>query len=193
MTQTLLHIDASARLEGSTSRMLSQQVVDHLNPAEVIRRDLTDPLPQITEAWVGANFTPEDKRSDAQRAALELSDTLVEELRRANTIVIGTPVYNFGIPAALKAWVDLITRAGLTFQYTENGPNGLLADRRAVIVMASGGTAAGSEYDFCTGYLRHILGFVGITDVQLIAADKMAVDAKAALSTAQDQIRQLDV
>lgn len=193
MTHTVLHLDASARLTGSASRDLSQQIVDRLQATDIIRRDLTDALPQITEGWVGANFTPADDRSDEQRALLSLSDTLVEELQRADTIVIGTPIYNFAAPAALKAWVDLIARAGLTFAYTETGPKGLLAGKRAIVAIASGGTALGSEIDFCSGYLRHILGFVGITDVQFVAADQMARDPEAALANAKDQIAQLAV
>lgn len=191
MTQTVLHLDASARLTGSASRDLSQQVVDRLAPTDIIRRDLTDALPQINETWIGANFTPAEDRSEQQREVLSLSDTLVQELQRADTIVIGTPIYNFAAPAALKAWVDLIARAGLTFAYTENGPKGLLEGKRAIVALASGGTAMGSEIDFCSGYLRHILGFVGITDVQFVAADQMARDPEAALAKAAEQVGQL--
>ena len=122
---TILHIDSSARIDGSVTRDLTAQIVDKIG-GPVIRRDLKDPLPQISESWVGANFTPAADRDDVQRDTLALSDTLVNELRAADTIVIGVPLYNFGIPAALKAWIDLIARAGETFKYTENGPVGLL-------------------------------------------------------------------
>jgi FMN-dependent NADH-azoreductase len=187
MTQTLLHIDASARTQGSVTRELSARIVKQLG-GTVLRRDLTDALPQIDEMWINANFTPADARTDAQRATLALSDALVEELKAADTLVIGAPVYNFSVPAALKAWIDLIARAGLTFQYTENGPKGLLKGKRAIIAVASGGTEVGSEIDFATGYLRHIMGFVGITDVQIIAADRVMADADLAIAAAHKEI-----
>ena len=184
---TTLHIDSSARLQGSTTRELTSRIVHKLG-GPVLRRDLANALPQITEAWVGANFTPAENRSPAQVETLAQSDVLVDELKQADTIVIGLPIYNFGVPAALKAWIDLIARAGLTFRYSENGPVGLLNGKRAILVISSGGTPVGSDIDFATGYLRHVLGFVGITDVQVVTADRMVVDPETALSTAHAQI-----
>lgn len=191
MTQTILHIDASARLQNSTTRDLSDRIVRALGANRIIRRDLATPLPLITETWVEANFTPAENRDALQRDVLSLSDALVDELQRADTIVIGLPIYNFSVPAAFKAWLDLIARAGLTFKYTENGPVGLLQGKRAVLAVASGGTAVGSELDFATGYARHVLGFVGITEVDIIAADQMAVNADAALANAYQAIETL--
>jgi len=191
MTGTILHIDASARLSGSTSRTLSRQVLDHLGADKVIRRDLATPLPLITEDWIGANFTPADQRSDEQRQILALSDSLVDEIARADTLVIGLPIYNFSVPASFKAWIDLVARVGLTFAYTETGPKGLLTGKRAIIAVASGGTTVGSDADFATGYVRHVLGFIGITDVTLIAADAMMIDAEAALAAANNAIEAL--
>lgn len=192
MTDTILHIDASARHQGSVTRDLSARIVARHPEARIITRDLADtPLPQLTENWVNANFTPADSRTEAQREALALSDALVKELQDADTVVIGLPVYNFGIPAALKAWVDLVARAGVTFAYTAEGPEGLLKDKRAIIAMASGGTEAGSDIDFATPYIRHILGFIGITDVSVVAADQMALDAEASLKRAEAQIETL--
>ena len=188
MTRTILHVDSSARREGSVTRDLSARITSRLEAAEVIRRDLATPLPQLSEDWVNANFTPADQRSAEQQAVLAQSDALVEELQRADTIVIGTPVYNFTVPAALKAWIDLVARAGVTFRYTEDGPIGLLEGKRAIIALASGGTPAGSEIDFATTYLRHVLGFIGITEVEVVAADAMARDADAALTKANGQI-----
>ncbi|WP_299502158.1 NAD(P)H-dependent oxidoreductase [uncultured Roseobacter sp.] len=187
MTKTILHIDASARLAGSTTRQLTSRIVEKLG-GDVIRRDLTDALPQINEVWVNANFTPADQRSEAQEQALALSDALVAEIKAADVIVIGAPVYNFGVPAALKAWIDLIARAGLTFAYTENGPKGLLEGKRAVIALATGGTPVGSEIDFASGYLRHIMGFIGISDVDIIAADRVMADAEKAMADATASI-----
>lgn len=191
MSTTILHIDSSARLTGSTSRDLSNRIVARLNGNTVIRRDLTSPLPQIDENWVNANFTPADQRTPEQVDRLALSDQLVDELLAADTIVIGAPVYNFSVPASLKAWVDLIARAGRTFRYTEQGPKGLLEGKRAIIAVASGGTKIGSEIDFASGYLRHIMGFVGITDVEIIAADQMALNPEAALAAANTAVEQI--
>ncbi|WP_300058843.1 NAD(P)H-dependent oxidoreductase [uncultured Roseobacter sp.] len=190
MTQTILHIDASARTAGSTSRQLTASIVEKLG-GDVIRRDLTAAIPQIDESWVTANFTPADQRTEAQKNALALSDTLVEEIKSADVLVIGVPVYNFGIPAALKAWVDQIARAGLTFKYTEEGPEGLLQGKRAVIALATGGTPVGSEIDFASGYMRHIMGFIGITDVEIVAADRLMADAEKAMAEATAQIAAL--
>ncbi|HMP46747.1 MAG TPA: NAD(P)H-dependent oxidoreductase [Sphingopyxis sp.] len=180
----ILRIDASARTAGSTTRQLADQLVARLVEqgygAAVTQRDLTvTPPALLTEAWVGANFTDEADRSADQRAALAASDELIAELEAADTIVIGVPVYNFAIPAALKAWVDLIARARRTFRYTETGPEGLLKGKKAYLVVASGGVPVGSDYDFATGYLRHVLGFVGITDVTIIAADQQMMDEDA--------------
>lgn len=191
MTDTVLHIDASARRQGSITRDLSARIVERMNARRIIRRDLAMPLPQITEDWIDANFTRAEQRDQGQRDALTLSDQLVGELSEADTIVIGLPIYNFSVPAAFKAWIDLIARVGLTFAYTETGPRGLLSGKRAVLALASGGTAVGSDVDFASGYVRHVLGFVGITDVELVAADRMAVDPEASLRAARSAVAAL--
>ncbi|MEO9598959.1 NAD(P)H-dependent oxidoreductase [Parasphingorhabdus sp.] len=138
----------------------------------------------MTEDWVHANFTDENERTDAQKAELALSDRLVDELIAADTLVIGTPIYNFSVPASLKAWIDMIARARKTFQYTANGPEGLLTGKKAYVLIASGGTEVGSDIDFASGYLRHILGFVGITDVTIVAADQQMMKGETALNEA---------
>ena len=140
MTQTVLRIDASARRTGSESRKLADRIIERLAAETVIARDLLQAPPAIDEAWLAANWTPEADRSDAQRETLALSDQLIAEIKAADTLVISTPIYNFGIPASLKAWIDQIARAGLTFNYTPNGPVGLMEGKRAVIAIASGGT-----------------------------------------------------
>jgi FMN-dependent NADH-azoreductase len=180
--QTVLRIDASARTEGSVTRELADRLAPALAGADgrVIVRDLgANPPSLISQAWVGANFTPEAERSEAQNAELAESDALVAELKAADVLVIGVPVYNFGVPAALKAWVDLVARARVTFRYTEAGPEGLLKGKKAYLLLASGGTQAGSEIDFASGYMRHILGFLGITDVELIAADRLMMQSQS--------------
>ena len=188
MTNTLLRIDTSARRTGSVSRDLTDAIAARLNPETTLVRDLAEALPQIDETWVGANFTPVDQRNDAQREKLALSDTLIEELRAADTIIIGVPVYNFGVPTALKAWIDLIARAGETFRYTETGPQGLLEDKKVYIAMASGGVPVGSPMDYATTYLKQVLNFVGLTDIEIIAADGMATDAENKLKAANEAV-----
>ena len=179
MTTKILRIDASARTEGSVTRDLNDRVLTELGTAEVTRRDLTKALPQIDETWVEANFTAPDGRNDDQRAALALSDSLLDELRDADVLLIGLPIYNFSLPASLKAWIDQIARVGETFRYTENGPIGLLEGKRAIVTVASGGTPVGSDYDFATDYLRHVLGFIGITDVTFLTEADFASEQAA--------------
>lgn len=176
----ILRIDASARRDGAYTRDLMDAFVAELEGEVSVRaRDLLDPIPHVDEAWLAANFTPEEERRTDQREALALSDTLIAEIEAADTLLIGLPVYNFGVPSALKAWIDQICRARRTFAYSENGPVGLLKGKRAIVFYVSGGTAIGSDIDFASGYLRHVLGFIGITDVQMIAADQHMMDAQS--------------
>lgn len=180
MTHTVLHINASARTEGSISRVKSAELAAELNADTTITRDLADGLPFLDPIWVQSTFMAPEDRNAAQAKALELSDKLVAELQEADTIVIGTAMYNFSIPAVLKAWIDQVSRAGVTFAYTENGPKGLLEGKKAIITIASGGTPLGSDYDFASDYLRFALGFVGITDVTILDKDGNTAVAKAA-------------
>lgn len=194
MTTNILRIDASARRTGSVSRDLASRIIDQFGATAaltVTSRDLAEPLPLIDENWVNANFTAPDERTAEQTQRLSLSDNLIAELQTADVLVVGLPVYNFSVPAAFKAWIDLVARAGVTFRYTENGPQGLLEGKRAIVAVASGGTEIGSEYDFATGYVRHVLGFLGIRDVVFVAADQLAIDADAALKNAHDAIETL--
>ena len=188
----ILRVDASGRREGSTSRMLADQLVGRLESSgEAMRtqvRDLACPLPHVDEAWIQANFTPPEERSAEQKAALALSDSLVRELEQADLLIIGMPIYNFGVPAALKAWVDMIARARLTFRYTENGPVGLLEGKRAVLVVSSGGVAVDSDADFATPYMRQALNFVGISDIAVVAADRQNLRGEEAIVEARKQI-----
>jgi FMN-dependent NADH-azoreductase len=196
MTRTILRIDASARRTGSVTRALNDRLIDRFNAhgeTKVISRDLASGLPQITEDWINANFTPDADRSDAQKETLALSDDLVAELQAADTILIAFPIYNFGIPAALKAWVDLVARARVTFQYTENGPVGLLKDKRVILSVASGGTEIGATNDFATAHLTYVLGFLGITNVEVVNADLQALDAEAALQKAHTGVDSLSI
>ena len=188
---TILRIDASARKADSVTRTLTDRIIARFPDARVVTRDLGTDLPGIDADWVAANFTPDTARSPAQRTALALSDSLIEELRAADTVVIGLPVYNFGVPASFKAWVDQIARAGVTFRYTADGPQGLLDGKRAIVAYASGGVPMGSGADFASGYVRHVLGFIGITDIAFIAAEGVAQDADGAINAATAEIARL--
>jgi len=178
--KTLLHIDSSMRSNDSLSRKAGKLVTNRLlkeQPELILNyRDLAKGLPLIDENWIGANFTPEDERNAEDKETLEISDQLVSEIKQAQTIVIASPIYNFNVPAYLKAWVDLIARARLTFKYTEKGPVGLLENKKAYIVVASGGVPIGSEADFVSQYLTRIMHFVGITDVKIIDATQVDFD-----------------
>ena len=191
----ILEVSASGRRADSVSRMLSNEIVEALETregaVEVARRDLSNGIPLVDERWIHANFTPEEERTRDQRETLGLSDSLVEELQAADIIVIGSPIYNFGVPAALKAWIDMICRARKTFRYTSNGPEGLLKGKKAYVVIASGGVPVDSAEDFATPYLRHALKFVGITDVDVIAADQLNSRADESIDAARIRIADL--
>ena len=191
---TILRIDSSANIETSVTRELTDRIISILGATEVTIRDLAkNALPQIDHAWTVARAVPAEDRTDEQANALALSDALIAEIMAADTIVIGAPVYNFGVPAALKAWIDLIARAGVTFRYTETGPVGLIDGKRVIIALASGGTPMGSDMDFASGYLRQVLGFMGMTDVTFVAADTLAKDPSGTMLRAHAQIDTLAV
>jgi FMN-dependent NADH-azoreductase len=175
----LLRIDSSAR-RNSVSRQLTQRFVDAWKqeyPAgKVIERDLaTTHLPQITDEWALAVHTDPAKRTPAQQDTLAVSDVLVEELLAADTIVIGAPMHNFAVTAPLKAWIDQIVRVGRTVLFGAKGPEGLLKGKKVVVVTSRGGSYRPStptaQYDHQEPYLRHILAFIGLTDVTFIHAE----------------------
>jgi len=190
----ILRIDASARRERSITRRLGDEVLRRLlqeHPeADVTVRDLADPVDFVDEQWVSANLVDPAARDAQQRAVLAASDRLVKELEAADAIVLTTPVYNFSVPAALKAWIDLVCRARLSFRYTENGPVGLLRDRPVYLVMTSGGVTFGSPADFASGYLRHIFAFIGIQDIRMVPAERTSIDARASAVNALDTLEQ---
>ena len=140
--------------------------------ATVVVRDLsTDPIPHLDGERVGAFFTPADQRSDDQQAVDAFSMALIDELKTADHIVLGLPMYNFGIPSQLKSWIDHVARAGITFRYTENGPQGLLDDKPVTVLAARGGLYAGTENDTVTPYIKLFFGFIGMTDVNFVYAE----------------------
>ncbi len=162
----VLGVDSSPRREGSVSRGVADALIERLEVSvgavDLTVRDHAVESPSFVDAaWVDANFASPQQRSADQSAALAESDALVTELKAADMLVIGVPICNVGIPAKLKAWIDMIARARLTFRCTENGPVGLLKGKPAYLVVASGGTAVGSEIDFATGYLGMCSDFWG--------------------------------
>lgn len=191
----VLEVSASGRNAGSASRELSRDLiealVDRYGNVDMHRRDLSDGVPFVDEAWIEANFTPDESRTDRHRESLAFSDSLVAELKEADILVIGLPLYNFTIPASLKAWIDMIARARVTFRYTESGPEGLLEGKKAYLVVATGGVPVGSPVDFATPYLKHALGFIGITDVEIVAAEKLNSQADEAMDVARARIADL--
>ncbi|MEZ5750915.1 MAG: NAD(P)H-dependent oxidoreductase [Paracoccaceae bacterium] len=190
---TLLRLDASIRGDASTSRRLTDSMVARLSTADttVITRDLTSGLQPIDGGWLAAVFTPAEARTAEQAAIAAHADTLLDELRAADTLVIGLPIYNFGVPAGLKIWFDHLARKGETFVYTEAGPKGLMTGKRAFVALSSDGTELGGPIDFASGYVRHMLGFFGITDVTFIAADRQIFGPAEALERAETAIAAL--
>ena len=171
----ILYITASIREGDSVSRSLGDKLVDRLaskQDATVVHRDLAkNDIPYIDAERFAANLAPYAERSPEQHELAKIADELIDELKAADTIVFSLPAYNFAVPATVKAWADLVARAGTTFQYTANGPEGLLTGKKVYITAASGGTALGSEIDFMSPWLKFFLGFLGMSDIEIVAAD----------------------
>ena len=193
---TILHITASIRDGESVSRSLGTKLVENLaakQDAEVVTRDLAkNEIPFIDAERFAANLAPYAERSPEQHELAKVADELIEELKAADTIVFSVPVYNFAVPATVKAWADLVARAGTTFRYTENGAEGLLTGKKAYIAIASGGTPIGSEIDFMSPWLKFFLGFLGITDVEMVAADGiMGEGGEEKIAEAHEEVERL--
>jgi len=197
----LLRVDSSAR-RNSITRQLTGRFVEAWQQehpeGRVIERDLAAiTLPLITDEWAQAVHSNPETLTAEQKQVLAISDTLVEELIQADTIVIGAPMYNFAIPAPLKAWIDQVVRAGKTVQFSATGPQGMLKGKKVYVVTSRGGayrTGTFTErFDYQEPYLRHILGFIGLTDVTFIHAEnqKPGAQAETAKAAAFAQIRQV--
>ena len=194
MTKNILRLDASMRKTGSYSRDLTDKLIRQVNLDQsynITTRDLVDGIELINDVWIKANFTDRDKRTPEEERSLLKSDLLVEELSNADVIVIGLPIYNFGVPAAFKAWIDQVVRSKLTFRYTDEGPIGLLRNKKAYVIIASGGTELGSELDFISTYLHHILAFIGITEVTLIDSSGLGGNEEKILARTHELIEQI--
>ena len=190
MSRTILRIDSSANGDNSATKALADQLVAKISADgdTVVVRDLSVGVPLLDADTLANAFLPAADRSPETADRLALADQLIAELQAADVLVVSAPIYNFSVPASLKAWADLVARAGVTFQYSENGAEGLVADRPTYIVTAAGGVPIGSDADFGTGWLRLFLGFLGITQVELIAAEGLAMDAEGGMARASEAI-----
>lgn len=196
MSKSILSITASAQQEHSLSRQLGEALITRLQEQEqiddLIERDLSrNDVALITQEHIAAFYTPESDLNDQQARLLEQSDTLVEEVLDADILVISTPMYNFSVPASLKAWIDMICRVGKTFRYTEQGPEGLSAIETAYLVVTTGGAPVNSAVDFVVPYLKQVAAFIGVKDVKVIAADATNADRDAAIAKANADIQAL--
>jgi FMN-dependent NADH-azoreductase len=185
-TMNILQINSSARSSGSESTRLADAIVARVSAANaggsvnVTRRDLAaQPHPVLDEATLQALFTPAAQRNAEQAARVALDDALIAQVQAADVIVIGSPMYNFGVTVQLKSWFDAIARANVTFKYTETGPVGLLSGKKVYVAMARGGMHRGADSDVQSQHLKTFLGFVGLTDVQFVYAEGMGMGPDA--------------
>ena len=187
----IYQIDSSARKEGSTSRKLAKKLLDKIKKPddEVVYRDLDDEMVFVSGLTESGMKIEEKDQTEHHKKMFELSDKLVKELKESDVIIISAPIYNYGPPATLKAWSDLVARIGETFKFKENGRReGLLRNKRAYLVITSGGTKLNSKEDFLTPWLKFILNFFGIEKVDIISADQMALDYEKSIRDAETQI-----
>jgi len=199
MSKKILHIDSSARFTDSESRNLSTAFINQWKTKhpgdEVIVRDIvSNPLPHLDEAMLGALFTPSENRTPEQQITTERVDELVDEFLAADVLVLGVPMYNFGIPSTLKSYIDHIAQAGRTFQYTENGPVGMAGGKTVYILSARGGVYDNSPLDHQVSYLKTVFGFLGIDQVDDIQAEGLNMGPEVhdkALASANLRITQV--
>ena len=190
----IYQIDSSARKEGSTSRALAKKLLDKIkNPNdEIIYRDLNDEMVFVSGLTESGMNIDEKDQNDHHKKMFKLSDQLVKELKESDVIIISAPIYNYGPPATLKAWSDLAARVGETFKFKTNGRReGLLKNKKAYLVITSGGTKLNSKEDFLTPWLKFILNFFGIEKIDTINADQMALDYEKSIKEAEAQIEKI--
>jgi FMN-dependent NADH-azoreductase len=190
----IYQIDSSARKKGSTSRALAKKLLDKIKKPgdEIIYRDLDDEMLFVAGLTESGMSIPLNERTEQHKKMFELSDKLVSELKESDVIIISTPIYNFGPPATLKAWSDLAARVKSTFKYSPDGKQiGLLENKKVYLVITSGGTKIDSRDDFLTPWLKHVLNFFGIKDIQTIYADQMSIDYDNSIKQAEKQIENI--
>jgi FMN-dependent NADH-azoreductase len=203
---TLLHIDASPRGDRSVSRQLTHDFAAAWRQAhpggEIIYRDLGhDPVPFVNETFIAAAYTPSDALSPELRAALAISNELITELETATEYVFGVPMHNFSVPAAFKAYIDQIVRVGRTFAFAESGFKGLLQGKKATVITSSGGVyrtgSPAAPYNHQEPWIRTVLGFIGVTDVEFVVADGLSEvefgkrDRELYLKPIREQVQQI--
>ena len=193
-SKRILRLDASASPGDSNSRKLGNELLERIQQlnmdTEIRTRNLNHDAQFIDAEWIAANLTAPESRSDAAQQRLHYSDQLINELQWADHILLTTPMYNFSIPATLKAWIDQVCRAGITFRYTADGPVGLLQGKRADIVISTGGVPLDSPVDFVSSYLRQVMAFIGIDEVSIIGADRTNSNNEESIARAMQQIDQ---
>ena len=193
----ILQINASARSTGANSTRLADAVTARLlaaDPQAVVElRDLAaQPHPVLDEPALGALFTPVEQRTPEQAARVALDDALIAQVQASDVIVLGVPMYNFGVPVQLKTWIDAIARAGVTFRYTANGPEGLLKGKKVYVALARGGLYRNTPADSQVPYLSSVLGFLGLTDIEFIYAEGLAMGADSAGKAFAEAVAHLD-
>lgn len=172
MNRHILIVAGSAQGVESSSFGIAKEISKRFDEHTVKIRDLSTGLNSIDREWVSANLTEEKERTPGHIETLSLSNEFIKEVQWADILIIATPIYNFSVPSALKAWIDHVCRAGKTFNYTDSGPKGLLTNTRGILVITSGGVAVDSSVDFATPYLKQVLSFIGVTDIQTVSADQ---------------------
>ena len=190
----IYQIDSSARKEGSTSRALAKKLLEKIKKPEdeVTYRDLNDEMVFVTGLTESGMNIDEKDQNENHKKMFELSNQLVKELKESDIIIISAPIYKYGPPATLKAWSDLAARIGETFKFKPNGRReGLLKNKKAYLVITSGGTKLNSKEDFLTPWLKFILNFFGIEEVKVISADQMALDYEKSIREAEKQIENI--
>ena len=190
----IYQIDSSARKKGSTSRSLAKKLIKKIKKPgdKVIYRDLDDEMVFVSGLTESGMKIAKKDQTKEHKKMFKLSDTLVRELKESDIIIISAPIYNYGPPATLKAWSDLAARVGETFRFKPNGRReGLLKNKRAYLVITSGGTKLNSKEDFLTPWLKFILNFFGIKKIDVVSADQMALNYKKSIKDAEDQIKKL--
>ena len=192
----IYQIDSSARKEGSTSRALAKKLLEKIKKPsdEVIYRDLDDEMVFVSGLTESGMKIDKKDQTEHHKKMFELSDTLVKELKESDVVIISAPIYNYGPPATLKAWSDLAARIGETFRFKPNGRReGLLKNKKAYLVITSGGTKLNSKEDFLTPWLKFLLNFFGIEKVEIISADQMALDYEKSIREAERQIDNINL
>ena len=190
----IYQIDSSARKKGSSSRALAKKLLDKIKKPndEIIYRDLDDEMVFVSGLTESGMKIDKKDQTEHHKKMFELSDKLVKELKESDVIIISAPIYNYGPPATLKAWSDLAARVGETFKFKPDGRReGLLKNKRAYLVITSGGTKLNSKEDFLTPWLKFILKFFGIEKIEIICADQMALDYDKSIRDAEEQIKNI--